>query len=116
MEFKQRDIISIQYEGTDWNHPHIIISNDHFNDAEYGYLVVMMSATKRPSEFALPVTRDDLTKPLTKEHGFAKLNMIDNVKDEDLYKPKYLGRMKIEPFKRLLREINDRVFSDEGNE
>lgn len=114
----QRDVVEVEFrlpsEGTYEKHPVIVLSNDEINNEEGGFVAVMMTSQEhyRGDEYSFDLDDTMFTKPLGKPYSAARVHLIGNFMNFDIIPNKNSGnQMRIEPFKRLLVNINRTTFN-----
>ncbi len=108
----QRDIVEVSYSGDyGGSHPAVIISNDLSYEMEGVYLCVMITSADRDDPFSYHVDSSMFMKPLTKESCQIRLQTISVVDDQDIVSNTHYNQMKIEPFRHMISELSNSIFS-----
>lgn len=96
-------------DGTELEHPVLIISNESPNSIENSYIAVMMSATAHTDRFSFPCGNEMFESPLTKSGCNFRMHIIMNVRESQI--SRFSNRIKPVYLKALLKQINERIFS-----
>lgn len=114
----QRDIVEVEFrlpsDGRLEKHPVIVLSNEDINSCEEGFVAVMMTSESRykGDEYSFELDDSMFTKPLGKPFSAARIHLVGNFMDDDIIPNRNVGnQMRIEPFKRLLVNINSTTFN-----
>lgn len=115
---QQREVVEVQFrlpsDGRFEHHPVIVLSNDEINEEEEGFVAVMMTSQEKHKgdEYSFEVDSSMFTKPLNKPFSAVRLHLIGNFLQKDIIRNSNTGnQMKIEPFKRLLMNLNSTTFN-----
>lgn len=114
----QRDVVEVEFklpsDGRTEKHPVIILSNNEINNAESGFVGVMMTSQShyQDDEYSFELDDSMFTKPLGTAFSAARIHLIGNFVNKDIITNRNSGnQMRIEPFKRLLVNINRTTFN-----
>lgn len=108
----QRDIIEIVFDQDfGGNHPAIVISNKLVQEIEGYFVCIMMTSTNHDDVFSFVITDDMVINPMNRKHYEARCHLIQFVPEDAIIINKHNNQLKINPFKDLIRKINDSIFS-----
>jgi hypothetical protein len=116
MSYQQREVVELQFrlppDGDFLSHPAVIISNDEINELEGGFTAVMITHTDHDDEYSFPISNEMFSKEIEdNQHQEIRLHLISYFLDSDVIKNAHMGnRMKIQPFRRLITQVNEIVF------
>lgn len=108
----QRDIVEVIFDHDfGGNHPAIILSNKLVQEVEGYFVCVMITSSDFDDEFSFVIKDNMLTKPLNKKHCEARCHLINFVPIDSIIVNKHRNQIKINPFKELIKKINNSTFS-----
>lgn len=111
---RQRDIVEVVFdEDFGGNHPAIVLSNKLVQDIEGYFVCVMMTSTHFNDEFTFVIDDSMLVKTFNRKHCEARCHLINFVPIDSVIVNKHNNQIKIEPFKLLIKKINESTFSTE---
>ena len=117
MPFEQRQLVEVQFrlppDGEHLNHPAVILSNSEINAIENGFVAVMLTHTNHDDEFSFEVDDEMFTSSLNDNcHQEIRLHLIAYFLDDDVLRNSHgINKIKTEPFKRLVTQINSATFN-----
>ena len=108
----QRDIVEVSFD-SDFgeNHPAVVLSNKLVQEVEGYFVCVMMTSTKQDDEFTFVITDEMLTKPSNKNYIEVRCHLISFVPVDSIINNSNFSQLRIEPFKKLMKKINETTFS-----
>ncbi len=107
----QRDIVEIAFGNGIDNHPAIVLSNALVQEVEGAFVCVMMTSKDYDDEFSFKIDDTMVVKPLSRKHCEARCHLIQYVEMESIIINSHNNQLKIDPFKKLIKKINDTTFS-----
>lgn len=114
----QRDVVEVEFrlpsDGRTEKHPVIVLSNEEINNDEEGFVAVMMTSQEhyKDDEYSFDLDNTMFTKPLGTPYSAARVHLIGNFMNSDIIPNRNSGnQMRVEPFKRLLVNINKTTFN-----
>jgi mRNA-degrading endonuclease toxin of MazEF toxin-antitoxin module len=108
----QRDIVEVVFdEDFGGNHPAIVISNKLVQEVEGYFVCIMMTSKNHDDEFSFPITDNMVMKPMKREHCEARCHLLNFVPVESIIRNRNNNQLKINPFKKLIKKINESTFS-----
>lgn len=113
MKYSQADVVEVSFplpNGQMKNHPAIILSNREVYEAEEMYYAVMLSTKDYNEVFTIVLSPSDFDYT-TRQTSYVKCQLIETFEDFDIIQR--FGKVKPEPFRRIITHINKSVFSFE---
>lgn len=111
---RQRDIVEVVFdEDFGGNHPAIVLSNKLVQEVEGYFVCVMMTSSEFNDEFSFVINDAMLVKPSNRNHCEARCHLINFVPIDSVIANRHNNQIKIEPFKLLIKKINESTFSTE---
>lgn len=113
-KYRQGDLVFLTIpvplpDGTELEHPVLIISNETPNSIENSYIAVMMSATAHTDRFSFLCEDSMFESPLAKSGCNFRIHIIINIREVQI--SRFVNRIKPVYLKALLKQINERIFS-----
>lgn len=110
----QRDIVEVLFDDEfGGNHPAIVLSNRLVQEVEGYFVCVMMTSSNFDDEFSFVINDEMLVKPINRKHCEARCHLLNFVPVEAILKNNHRNQIKLEPFKDLIKKINETTFSIE---
>lgn len=108
----QRDIVEIAFpEDIGGKHPAIVLSNKLVQEVEGYFVCVMITSKYYDDEFSFRITKNMVTKPMTKPHNEARCHLINFVPTDAILHNMHYNQLKLDAFKALIKKINETTFS-----
>ncbi len=115
MKYSQADIIEVVFplpNGQQKTHPALIISNRDVYEAEGVYYAVMLSTKEYNEVFTVILTPSDFEYQ-TNQSSFVKCQLIEQFEDFEIIRR--FGKVKSSAFSKVLKHLNQSVFSYQVN-
>lgn len=109
---EQRDIIEVCFgEEFGGNHPALVISNNLIHEIEDAFICLMMTSKEKDDEFSFPLTKEMLTKPLSKDYAEIRCHLVQFIPAEEIINNTHYNKVKLKYFKKIIDKMNRSTLS-----